>query len=232
MGKPFVSDKGASASPTPATGKVTLFNGFDDWGTLWLRHYTALDGTNGAYRLQPGRRDGFGGEKIIPCTLTKRMQLFDVVAVSPGVRRCRWSWHLMTTSCDESEGWANQPGCRRVMIAIRSTTAWKEVNGQKFPHVPPQGKKPVMNKYLLSLLAAGVLFLVRHDLGRRIPSRPRRCRSTEAGGTGPNQQGHDEIPDLSAEDYYQKIVAGAALSARIGERGDNLDLVKKHGPPN
>ena len=26
-------------------------------------------------------------------------------------------------------------------------------------------------------------------------------------------------------------MAGAALSARIGERGDNLDLVKKHGPP-
>jgi hypothetical protein len=33
--------------PTPAAGKVTLFNGFDDWGTLWLRRYTGgWDGTN------------------------------------------------------------------------------------------------------------------------------------------------------------------------------------------
>jgi len=48
MGKPFVFDKGISTSPpTPAAGKVTLFNGFDDWRTLWLRHYTGgWDGTN------------------------------------------------------------------------------------------------------------------------------------------------------------------------------------------
>ena len=47
-GKPFSWTKGAATSPpTPAAGKPTLFNGFDDWGTLWLRKYTGgWDGTN------------------------------------------------------------------------------------------------------------------------------------------------------------------------------------------
>lgn len=46
-GQPFVAGKSATTSPTPAAGKVTLFNGFDDWGTLWLRKYTGgWDNTN------------------------------------------------------------------------------------------------------------------------------------------------------------------------------------------
>lgn len=47
-GKPFSwSESAPPGPPTPATGKVTLFNGFDDWGTLWLRKYTGgWDGTN------------------------------------------------------------------------------------------------------------------------------------------------------------------------------------------
>jgi hypothetical protein len=47
-GKPFAWVTGVSASaPTPAAGKVTLFSGYDDWGTTWLRGYTGgWDGTN------------------------------------------------------------------------------------------------------------------------------------------------------------------------------------------
>jgi len=47
-GKPFSWKKAPSHSmPTPAVGKPRLFNGFDEWGSLWLRRYTGgWDGTN------------------------------------------------------------------------------------------------------------------------------------------------------------------------------------------
>ena len=43
-GKPFVSD---STAPTPAIGKPTLFSGYDDFDTTWLKKYTGgWDNTN------------------------------------------------------------------------------------------------------------------------------------------------------------------------------------------